>query len=300
MKKQFEYVDNYKIYFSISIFIMILGFIMFFINGFNFGNDFKGGSKFQIKFTKAVEEKSVREIFEKNNIKVDIIFTSKNNDEVEIKTSEFLDTQNRNKILDELQDNIGINRELTTSKLIGPTIGKDMQNKAILSLVYASIGILIYITLRFEWKFGIAAILSLLHDVFVLVSVYIIFKLPIDGSFIAAILTVVGYSINDTIVIFDRIRDELKYSNTTNLSKIVNYSVSSTMTRSINTTLTTVIVVFVLYIMGVESIKILAFPLMIGIIIGAYSSIFIASPIWLIITNRENKLKNPNKYINKK
>jgi preprotein translocase SecF subunit len=159
-------------------------------------------------------------------------------------------------------------------------MGREIREKALLSICIAGVAMLGYITFRFEFKFGLAAIIALLHDVLVTISVYIIFKLPVNSSFIAAILTIVGYSINDTIVIFDRIREEMKLNPKDGLEDIVNNSIKHSYRRTINTTITTVLAVLILYIFGVDDVKVLALPLMLGMIAGTYSSIFIAPTLW--------------------
>ncbi|MBZ4644832.1 MAG: protein-export rane protein SecF [Clostridia bacterium] len=156
----------------------------------------------------------------------------------------------------------------------------------------ASILMLIYITFRFEFKSGVAAVIAMIHDVLVMLTVYAVFRIPINTSFIAAILTILGYSINDTIIVFDRIRENRKYMKKEEFSNVVNKSIWQTMARSINTSLTTLLTITVLYILGVQSIKDFAFPLIVGIVSGTYSSIFIASPIWVMWREWEAKKKS--------
>jgi preprotein translocase SecF subunit len=158
----------------------------------------------------------------------------------------------------------------------------------LIALLLANLGILIYISFRFEWKFGIAAIAALIHDVLIMLVVYSIAQIAINASFIAAILTIVGYSINDTIVVFDRIRENKKHTKKIDYNDLVNRSISETMVRSINTSLTTLVTILALYILGVPAIKDFALPLVVGIIAGTYSSIFIASPLWVLL---DQKLK---------
>ena len=166
-------------------------------------------------------------------------------------------------------------------------MGKEIRDKALLSITITTIAMLLYITFRFEFKFGLAAIIALLHDVIITVAVYAIFKLPINSSFIAAILTIVGYSINDTIVVFDRIREELRLNPKVTLENIVNDSIQHSLRRTILTTITTLVSVIVLYTIGVEDVKVLALPLIIGMISGTYSSLFIAPALWFDFKNRK-------------
>ena len=172
------------------------------------------------------------------------------------------------------------------SETIGGTIGKELKEKAFLATIIAMIAMLIYIGIRFELSFGLAAIIALIHDVLITVGVYAIFGIPVNTPFIAAILTIVGYSINDTIVVFDRIRENSKKMRKVELKEIANVSIQQTMSRSINTVLTTLFTITAVYIF-VPSIREFSLPLIIGIAMGAYSSIFIASPMWVILKGKK-------------
>jgi len=171
--------------------------------------------------------------------------------------------------------------EILRSEKVGPTIGKELRRAGILALLIAIILMVIYITFRFEFKFALAAIGALIHDILVTLSIFSIFQLEINSSFIAAILTIFGYSINDTIVIFDRIRENLKKAKKEELIPLVNKSIKETLARSINTVVTTLFVLLALYFFGGETTKIFVLAMLIGITSGAYSSIFTASPLWV-------------------
>jgi len=174
------------------------------------------------------------------------------------------------------------------SESISATISSEMSRDAIIAVIVASIGILIYVTFRFhDFRFGVAAVIALIHDVFIVFAVYSVLYIPVNNSFIAAMLTIVGYSINDTIVLFDRVRENQKSMKRGDYRGVINKSISQTISRSINTSLTTFIMVFVLNLMGVASIKEFALPLMVGIISGTYSSIFVASPLWYMFKKKE-------------
>jgi len=168
---------------------------------------------------------------------------------------------------------------------VNPTIGRELALKAIYAVLFASLGIILYVTIRFEYRFAVAAIIALLHDAFFVITIFSILRLEVDLSFIAAVLTIVGYSVNDTIVIFDRIRENLKKAKTKrfeDIEEVVNASLNQTLARSINTVLTVLITATALYIFGGTGIKNFSFALLVGLISGAYSSIFIASQIWLV------------------
>ncbi len=281
---------NYKKFFIASLAIMALGLVVFLVFGFNLGIDFQGGTNIEVGFEQAVDSAAVAEALKPFNLAADIISVGGDNKGIMIKTVKEVDGETRRAIFDILKNQFGATGDLSSGvKKISPTIGSESLKSALMSILIASIGMLIYITLRFEWKFGVAAVIALIHDVLILLTVYLVFRIPVNLPFIAAVLTVVGYSINDTIVVFDRIRDTIKYAKTSNNFKIAEESIQHTLVRSVNTSLTTLLVIGALYILGVESIKELAFPLLAGVLVGTYSSIFIASPVWIIIKSALKK-----------
>ncbi len=283
---------NYKKFFIGSLAFMAVGLVMFFVLGFNLGIDFQGGTNIEVSFSQVVDNTAIADALKPFNLSADIISVGGDGKGVMIKTVKEVDGDTRRAIFGILKDQFGATGDLSNGvKKISPTIGGESLKSALWSIMIASIGMLIYITLRFEWKFGIAAVVALIHDVLILLTVYVIFRIPVNLPFIAAVLTVVGYSINDTIVVFDRIRDTIKYAKTSNNFKIAEQSIKHTLVRSINTSLTTLLVIGALYVLGVESIKELAFPLLAGVLVGTYSSIFIASPVWIVIKNAFSKQK---------
>jgi preprotein translocase SecF subunit len=190
--------------------------------------------------------------------------------------------------------------QLTTENLlrdnnISPTISPEIRAKAVEAVLLGALLMLIYISIRFkDFTFGTSAVIALLHDVCIMLMAYAVFRVPVNNSFIAAMLTIIGYSINDTIIVFDRIREN-KGRMRNNDIEIVNTSINQTLTRSINTSLTTLIMVALLYFLGTSSVKEFAFPLLIGILAGTYSSIFIASPIWYEMKQAIRRRKNAEK-----
>lgn len=273
-------IKNRRTYIMISLAIMLVGLGMLFINGFNYGIDFSGGTLVQINANKQITKDDIKEITDKYDINASIIYGGTNKDEILIRSTLDLSNEDTTKIVSEFIEKFGIEKNSFQTQKFQPFMGKEIKDKAVLSIIIATIAMLVYITFRFQFRFGVAAVLALLHDVLITIAVYIIFKLPINSSFIAAILTIVGYSINSTIVIFDRVREELKLNPKESLENVINGSIKLSKRRTINTTITTILAVGVLYIVGVEDIKILALPLIIGMLAGTYSSIFIASPIW--------------------
>ncbi len=277
-----NFIKYSKLNYGISLVIMAIGLGMFLMFGLNLGIDFSGGTIIQVQMSQKVDLATVETTIADFKLSPDVIYSGKNNDQVIIKTSQSLDNEARIKVFSALKDKFKLeDSAMISSEQFGPSVGKEIKNRALLSIILSAIFMMIYVTIRFEWRFGVSAILALFHDVFILISFYAIFRIPVNSAFIAAILTVLGYSINDTIVVFDRIRDTLKYAKTTNYEKIANESINQTLGRTINTSLTTIVVIIALAIFGASSIKELAIPLLVGISTGTYSSICIASPIWV-------------------
>ena len=278
---------------GISLIIILAGVVSYFVNGgFNLDIDFTGGTTLTIDmqdkdFNIDDIEKLIEETvgFPASSVQKaeDSIIISISTPK-EINNNAALSTDDRAKLFDAIKDKYELTDEaLTDYDSIDATIGKELSKSAIMSCIFALLLMLVYISFRFEFWSGIAAVLSLAHNVFILMAVYAIFQLNINTTFIAAILTIVGYSINDTIVTFDRIREITRKIKKLPFADIVNKGVNETVVRSINTSVTTLLTIVVLYFVGVASIKEFALPIIIGIIVGTYSSIFVASPIWSML-----------------
>lgn len=289
--RKFDFMKYRKLLFSISASIIILGFVIIAIKGLNFGIDFTGGSSIQANIGKGFEITQVREITDKFDKEAIVTYAGSNNDIALIKTKIALNVNQQGELIKGFQEKFNIQQTNIQIEQIGPTIGKELKKQALLALFLANLGILVYVSFRFEWRFGVSAIIALIHDVAMMIVVYSILQIPLNASFIAAILTIVGYSINDTIVVFDRIRENKKNIKKLDKITLVNQSVSETLARSINTSLTTLLTILTLYILGVPAIKDFALPLIVGIISGTYSSIFIASPLWVLITEKFSPAK---------
>ena len=280
-----DIIKNRKVYYSISLIIIIVGIIMMITKGLNYGIDFTGGTSIQIKIGQVITVDEAREIVNEYDDEASIIHVGKEQNEIMIRSKKDFTNNEITEIIDKFVEKYDIKERQFQSEKFQPFMGKEIKKKALLSSAIAVVAMLIYISIRFEIKCAIAAIIALLHDVLVTFSVYAIFRIPVNSAFIAAILTILGYSINDTIVIFDRIREELKLNPKTNVEDIINTSIKKSLTRTINTSLTTLVAVLLLYIVGVEDVKILALPLIFGVISGTYSSLFIASPLWYEMKN---------------
>ncbi len=294
-------VKNKRNYFMVSLSVIAVGLVMVFARGLNVGIDFTGGTLIQIELENEVPVDEIRNITDSFDKNASIVHAGENNTQIIIKTTVNLDNEERFEVFTQFKDKYGLTDDDFVKQLkFGPTIGKETQKKAVISVLIASVCMLAYITLRFEFLFGVAAVIALLHDVLIGIAVYSIFKVPVNSSFIAAMLTIVGYSINDTIVVFDRIRENIKKMRKSKYEEIVELSISQTLVRSINTSVTTLFAISALYIFGVEAIKDFAFPLIVGVLAGTYSSIFIASPIWVMLKSLKGDVNyyNPNKVQN--
>jgi len=277
----FSFIKYRRIYYIVTIAILVLGLGVGFIRGFNFGIDFTGGTMFQIDMGKEVSVIELSKALKENKVDADIVHAGKENEEVIIRTTQAMDTAAREKLLDNIFEEFNLTDDSVLSiEQFGPSVGEILKVNAVKAVLIASICMLIYIIIRFEWKFGVAAIAAVIHDVLMLIAFYGLFNMPINNPFIAAVLTVVGYSINDTIVVFDRIRENLNIMKKSKLEELIDISINQTLVRSLMTSLTTLLAIIPLLALGGESIRQFAIPLMVGITAGTASSIFIASPIY--------------------
>ena len=282
-------VTKNKLWFTlIPVLIIVAGIIGFFVNGgFRQDIDFAGGTSVELGMGKALsgaERAEAAQLYMAAagiEIEPTVQLTGTGSQNIVIKST-VLTPEQRDAGVKAVADKHGlVAEEITLSNATqAATYGNEMKTRTLLFTLLASILMLIYIWIRFEWKSGVMAVLCLVANVLVMMSVYAIAKIPLSTTFIAAILTVVGYSINDTIVIFDRIRENRKLDKKSTNTEVVEKSIWQSMTRTINTSITTLITLIVLYFMGASSLKNFALPIIIGIVCGSFTSIFIASPWW--------------------
>lgn len=285
-KKQFDFVGKRKIFYAISTCIIIVGLLFTGIKGLDYGIDFSGGTMIQINPEKKVTVEQMQETLAPYDLNASIVYAGKDNSELIIKTKKPLTNDERAQIIDSVEKKYG-ETKVIASEEFGPTMSGEIKSNAIKSILIAAIGMLIYIIIRFrKWQYGAAAISGLAHDVLMLISMYALFRFTVDNPFIAAILTIVGYSINDTIVIFDRIRENSKMHPGMDLKEMLNMSINQMIGRSLMTSLTTIIAIIPLILMVSSQLAQFVIPLMIGIIAGTYSSIFICTPIYYELTKR--------------
>ena len=269
-----------KFFAPIPFIVIIAGIIGFCINGFNYGIDFSGGTIMRINAGQFIEEAKVYDIVNKVDNGASVVYAGANKETVVIKSTLALTNEQKNQISRAFVDEYKVDRNNIEDTTTGPSISREIRQKAVISIIIASILMLIYITFRFEWKYGVAAVFALIVDVLVIVSAYGIFNLQIDSSLIAAALTIVGYSINATIVIFDRFRENKRMYPRMENAELIETSLNSTFRRTVLTTATTLIAVVVLYITGGHVIEALCIPLLVGIVEGMISSTFIAPYTW--------------------
>jgi preprotein translocase SecF subunit len=299
----FNFIGKRNIWFIISLAVIIIGIAGYFLRGgFNRGIDFLGGSLLEVEFEKEVNVSEVREVMNElgyssailQMVKTNIVQTESDRFIIRIKAEELgepISTEEKNQILSLLDERIGVVGKPLQDRNVDPGFSRILINNALIAIGISIAGILIYVWIRFEFRFGATAILALIHDVLVTLGVYAILNREINTSTIAAILTIIGYSLNDTIVVFDRIRENTPLTGRSGYSRVINDSVNVTLSRSINTSLTTLFPVILLLILGTSALKDFALALTIGIISGTYSSIFFASPILVSWNNRFPKYK---------
>jgi len=283
LPKFFAFVRPRKIFYLVSVAVIVIGLSLGIgADRFNFGIDFTGGTMMQIELGKPVTTQEVRATLDGQNIRdAEIVSFGETNTGVIIRTTQAITSTERENIMNAFKEQYGVGADaLQTFEQFGPSVGRMLTNNAILA-VLISIGLmLVYIVIRFRFKLALAAIITTFHDAIVLIALYGIFSFTINNPFIAAILTVVGYSTNDTIVIFDRIRENLGVMRRQPLDEIVDRSVNKTLVRSIMTSLTTVIAILPLVILGGDVIRQFTVPLILGIVVGTLSSIFTSSPLF--------------------
>lgn len=274
-----------KVFFTISAVLIVLSIVLLFVKGLSLGIDFTGGNTIQIDMKSEIKdfadvEKQIEDIVKKHAKTDDMIVQKAGDTQVYIKTVELKDDVNKavtNEILSTF--NLKDDSLLSTVKINGTVSGRLIAD-SLKAIFIAIILMLIYITIRFDLQSGASAVLALAHDVLIMLGFYALFGLTVNTSFIAAILTILGYSINATIVVFDRVRENNRTMRKASFDAIADDAIKNSYFRAINSSLTTLFTIGVLYIMGVDSIREFSLPIIVGIVAGTYSSLFIAAPFW--------------------
>jgi len=294
--KNFNFIKNRKIAYTISAVIILVGLISFIFHGFNFGIDFIGGTLLQLRFDKSVSTAEVRKVLGEFNLSQSTIQKLSENEFV-IRT-ENIDSEKRKEILSVLKEKLA-NPEVLRMEAVGPVIGEDLKRLSLYALFFAFIGIILYVTLRFEFKFSIVSILALLHDCLIVLGIFSLLRKEITIQVVAAILTIIGYSVNNTIIILDRLRENIKFKTRDIFENLINLSINQTLTRTIFTTLTNIFPILTLYFFGGIILSDFALALLLGMVAGTYSSVFISSPL-LIEWNKIFKVHQKGLKINEK
>ena len=287
----FSIVKNYKIFFSITIIFLLIGFGSIVTRGFNLGIDFTGGSIVDLTFENPVNVAQVRDVLKEHDMGNSIIQLENSDGKTEansvlIRTGVVEDTELR-ATMNDLQSKLGYYL-IQRVEQVGATIGSELVQQAAMAIVLSWVLMIAYITFRFEFKFAIAAIIALIIDVLVVLSYFSLFQMEMDSSFVAALLTVVGYSVNGTIVIFDRIRENLKiHRRSESLGEMVDNSIWQCMTRTIYTVATSLFAIVSIFLFGGETIHNFSFAMLVGFASGAYTSIFLAGPMWMFLKNKK-------------
>ena len=289
--KHFSIVKKAKVFFSISLIFLLVGVVSMLTRGFNLGIDFTGGSIIDVKFENPVTVSEVRDVLSDHKLGSSIIQLgsmdgqqTEESQSVLIRTGIISDDQ-RVETMTDMTNRLGPNEVLRVEN-VGATVGRDLVKSAMGAVALSWVLMIIYITIRFEHNFAFAAIIALIIDVMVTLSWFSLLQLEMDSSFVAALLTVVGYSINGTIVIFDRIRENLHtHRRSESLGDMVDNSIWQTMNRSIYTSATTLFAVIAIFLFGGETIRNFSFAMLVGFSSGFYTSTFLAGPLWINLRN---------------
>jgi preprotein translocase subunit SecF len=280
-EKIYNFMGKRIPFLALSLALIFASLVLIFVKGLNLGVDFSGGTIVQIQYTSEAPISKIREELSKNNKYSNTNVTRfGSKQEVILKIATSTDNISVD-IADEVRSILKPTGtfEIRRVDMVGPKVGGELKEKGLMALSLALLVILIYVSFRFEWRFAIASILALVHDITIALGAIALFQVDVNLDILAAILTILGYSLNDTIIVFDRIREGVQISKSNDLDTVVNESISKTLSRTTLTSLTTFFVVFTLYLFGGEIINGFSFTLLIGVIVGTYSSIFVAATI---------------------
>ena len=297
MKNNYEFNKYNKVFNYISIFISVISIVFLLFKGLNFGVDFKGGTLIEIRIDNVnVKTQDVRNAFNKLNLE-DLTVKKFGNDTDYIVKFKRSDLNNPN-FIQNLKKDLNIYLEDYTFRRVenvGPKVSSELLLDGILAIAIALSAMLIYIWFRFEWQFSLGAIIAIFHDVLITLGIFSALNLEINLSIVAAVLTIVGYSMNDTVVIFDRVRENLKKYSKIQIDELTNLSINETLSRTLITSVTTLLALFSIFLFGGEILKGFSFAMILGVILGTYSSIYIANPILIFLrVSQKTLIKEEN------
>ncbi|OUW73704.1 MAG: protein translocase subunit SecF [Pelagibacteraceae bacterium TMED216] len=272
-----KYFNKFNIF---SLIIFLLSIIIIFFKGLNFGIDFKGGTLIEIKTSNKIQISDIRQSF--NNLNLGDVnvkeFGDKGNYIIKIEKK----SDNKDNFISQIKDNISksLNSEVNFRRVenVGPKVSSELLKSGLLAISISLLAMLFYIWVRFEWQFSLGSIIALFHDVFITIGIFSILSIEINLSIVAAVLTIIGYSMNDTVVIYDRIRENLNKYNKLKFNEIADLSINETLSRTLITSVTTLLALFSIFLLGGQILKGFSLAMIIGVVIGTYSSIFVASP----------------------
>jgi preprotein translocase subunit SecF len=294
-----DWLGKRKLFIAISMLLLLIGMVSLVLKGrFEYGTDFKGGTVVVVKFNETVDIGKVRDLLPQADIQT--VQASEGGSEFQIGLAKAVETEDESvgseAVTTALNKAFAGKFRIESSESVSAKVGGDLRRQAVTATLYALAGILIYIAFRFEWIYGAAAVFAVFHDTLITLGFFSLFNYEINLTVIAALLTLVGYSVNDTIVIFDRVRENLKVRRKDDLEVILNDSINQTFSRTILTSALTFLTVIALFVFGGEIINNFAFAMVIGIIVGSYSSFAIAAPLVLIYSN----LRKPKVAVNRR
>ncbi len=281
MNKNIDFSSKFRFANILSLVFFIISILFIFFKGLNYGIDFKGGTLIELRTTGNINIAEIRSSLNSMNLgDVNVKEFGKKNDYL-IKVEQ--KTENDNNLISKIKDKLvkNLNTEISFRRVenVGPKVSSELLESGIIAISLSLAAMLFYIWIRFEWQFSIGAIIALFHDIIITIGIFSILSLEINLSIIAAVLTIVGYSMNDTVVIYDRIRENLNKYNRLNINETSNLSINETLSRTIITSVTTLLALLSIYIVGGEILRGFSFAMILGVIIGTYSSIFVATPI---------------------
>ncbi len=291
--KTYNFMKLSPLFLGISAVLIIASYGMLFTKGLSYGIDFSGGTLVQVKYDKVAPIKDIRKALSKVKIFENASVTEFGSpQEVVIRfssTSGDVGSDVGDRVSSQLKGTGTY--EVRRVDIVGPKVGGELREKGLMAMAMSILAILLYIAFRFEWRFAIASVIALIHDISITIGALVIFGIDINLDILAALLTLLGYSLNDTIIVFDRIREGIRETKVHDLFKVINESVSKTLSRTFLTSLTTFFVVLTSFLFGGEIIRGFGFTLLIGIIVGTYSSVFIASPMLKVLGFDVSKFK---------
>ena len=282
MKTNYNFYSKFKVANLISLFLVLASFTLLIIKGLNFGIDFKGGTLIELRIdSKNIQISDVRSAFSNMDLgDVNVKQFGKKGDYlIKFEKKTFEKKDGIGVIKDNVVKKLGSGINFRRVENVGPKVSQELLNSGLLAISLALGAMLFYIWIRFEWQFSIGSIIAIFHDVLITIGIFSLLSLEINLSIVAAVLTIVGYSMNDTVVIYDRIRENLRKFSNLKISEISNISINETLSRTIITSLTTLLALFSIFILGGEILRGFSLAMIIGVLIGTYSSIFVASPI---------------------